>query len=138
MWTRLSSVKHQHQNSFVCLQVIETFYGYDEEASADSDGSSLSFHTDRTPDTEPEEVNTRKTNAPLCPQNWSRSSYQTKRPSEIPRKPLRTDPRHRNLFRTDARPRNLKNSPMTAMFCFVFLSHDFVSPFVTLCSHPNL
>ncbi|KAF3845501.1 hypothetical protein F7725_008664, partial [Dissostichus mawsoni] len=33
-----------------------TFYGYDEEASVDSDGSSLSFHTDRTPDTEPEEV----------------------------------------------------------------------------------
>uniref|UniRef100_A0AAQ6AKF4 Janus kinase and microtubule-interacting protein C-terminal domain-containing protein n=1 Tax=Amphiprion ocellaris TaxID=80972 RepID=A0AAQ6AKF4_AMPOC len=38
------------------VQVIETFYGYDEEASVDSDGSSLSFHTDRTPDTEPEEV----------------------------------------------------------------------------------
>ncbi|XP_078135327.1 janus kinase and microtubule-interacting protein 3 isoform X4 [Sander vitreus] len=37
-------------------QVIETFYGYDEEASVDSDGSSLSFHTDRTPDTEPDEV----------------------------------------------------------------------------------
>ncbi|XP_065805368.1 janus kinase and microtubule-interacting protein 3 isoform X6 [Labrus bergylta] len=37
-------------------RVIETFYGYDEEASMDSDGSSLSFHTDRTPDTEPEEV----------------------------------------------------------------------------------
>ncbi|KAM6964154.1 janus kinase and microtubule-interacting protein 3 isoform 3-T3 [Tautogolabrus adspersus] len=37
-------------------RVIETFYGYDEEASVDSDGSSLSFHTDRTPDTEPEEV----------------------------------------------------------------------------------
>uniref|UniRef100_A0A669DVB1 Janus kinase and microtubule interacting protein 3 n=1 Tax=Oreochromis niloticus TaxID=8128 RepID=A0A669DVB1_ORENI len=36
--------------------VIETFYGYDEEASVDSDGSSLSFHTDRTPDTEPDEV----------------------------------------------------------------------------------
>ena len=40
------------------LKVIETFYGYDEEASVDSDGSSLSFHTDRTPDTEPEEVTT--------------------------------------------------------------------------------
>lgn len=40
------------------MQVIETFYGYDEEASVDSDGSSLSFHTDRTPDTEPEEVHT--------------------------------------------------------------------------------
>ncbi|XP_053714877.1 janus kinase and microtubule-interacting protein 3 isoform X2 [Synchiropus splendidus] len=37
-------------------RVIETFFGYDEEASVDSDGSSLSFHTDRTPDTEPEEV----------------------------------------------------------------------------------
>uniref|UniRef100_A0A672FNG0 Janus kinase and microtubule interacting protein 3 n=1 Tax=Salarias fasciatus TaxID=181472 RepID=A0A672FNG0_SALFA len=36
--------------------VIETFYGYDEEASADSDGSTLSFHTDRTPDTEPDEL----------------------------------------------------------------------------------
>uniref|UniRef100_A0A3Q3WIB9 Janus kinase and microtubule-interacting protein C-terminal domain-containing protein n=1 Tax=Mola mola TaxID=94237 RepID=A0A3Q3WIB9_MOLML len=36
--------------------VVETFYGYDEEASVDSDGSSLSFHTDRTPDTEPEEA----------------------------------------------------------------------------------
>uniref|UniRef100_A0A8C6LJD4 Janus kinase and microtubule interacting protein 3 n=1 Tax=Nothobranchius furzeri TaxID=105023 RepID=A0A8C6LJD4_NOTFU len=36
--------------------VIETFYGYDEEASVDSDGSSPSFHTDRTPDTEPDEV----------------------------------------------------------------------------------
>uniref|UniRef100_A0A3B3B935 Janus kinase and microtubule interacting protein 3 n=1 Tax=Oryzias melastigma TaxID=30732 RepID=A0A3B3B935_ORYME len=39
----------------VCVQVIETFYGYDEEASVDSDGSSLSFHTDKTPDTEPDE-----------------------------------------------------------------------------------
>ncbi|XP_028990424.1 janus kinase and microtubule-interacting protein 3 isoform X1 [Betta splendens] len=39
-----------------CRQVIETFYGYDEEGSVDSDGSSLSFHTDKTPDTEPEEV----------------------------------------------------------------------------------
>nr|XP_057922656.1 janus kinase and microtubule-interacting protein 3 isoform X5 [Doryrhamphus excisus] len=37
-------------------RVIETFYGYDEEVSVDSDGSSLSFHTDKTPDTEPEEV----------------------------------------------------------------------------------
>lgn len=40
----------------VCVQVIETFYGYDEEASVDSEGSTLSFHTDRTPDTESEEV----------------------------------------------------------------------------------
>uniref|UniRef100_A0A8C2WUX8 Janus kinase and microtubule interacting protein 3 n=1 Tax=Cyclopterus lumpus TaxID=8103 RepID=A0A8C2WUX8_CYCLU len=37
-------------------KVIETFYGYDEEVSVDSDGSSLSFHTDRTPETEPDEV----------------------------------------------------------------------------------
>nr|XP_049617849.1 janus kinase and microtubule-interacting protein 3-like [Syngnathus scovelli] len=36
-------------------QVIETFYGYDEDVLVDPDGSSLSFHTDRTPDTEPEE-----------------------------------------------------------------------------------
>ncbi|XP_028332116.1 janus kinase and microtubule-interacting protein 3 [Gouania willdenowi] len=35
-------------------RVVETFYGYDEEISVDSDGSSWSFHTDRTPDTEPE------------------------------------------------------------------------------------
>ncbi|XP_069835045.1 janus kinase and microtubule-interacting protein 3 [Dendropsophus ebraccatus] len=28
--------------------VVETFYGYDEEASLDSDGSSISYHTDRT------------------------------------------------------------------------------------------
>ncbi|XP_062859717.1 janus kinase and microtubule-interacting protein 3 [Trichomycterus rosablanca] len=32
-----------------CKPVIETFFGYDEEASIDSDGSSLSYHTDRTP-----------------------------------------------------------------------------------------
>lgn len=38
------------------MQVIETFYGYDEEASVDSEGSTLSFHTDRTPETESEEV----------------------------------------------------------------------------------
>lgn len=29
--------------------MIETFFGYDEEGSIDSDGSSLSYHTDRTP-----------------------------------------------------------------------------------------
>uniref|UniRef100_A0A3Q2QTP4 Janus kinase and microtubule interacting protein 3 n=1 Tax=Fundulus heteroclitus TaxID=8078 RepID=A0A3Q2QTP4_FUNHE len=40
----------------VIVSVIETFYGYDEETSIDSDGSSLSFHTDRTPDTEPDET----------------------------------------------------------------------------------
>ncbi|KAL2078544.1 hypothetical protein ACEWY4_026229 [Coilia grayii] len=32
-----------------CKPVIETFFGYDEEASLDSDGSSISHHTDRTP-----------------------------------------------------------------------------------------
>nr|XP_049582318.1 janus kinase and microtubule-interacting protein 2-like [Syngnathus scovelli] len=37
------------------LSKVETFYGYDEDVLVDSDGSSLSFHTDRTPDTEPEE-----------------------------------------------------------------------------------
>ncbi|XP_064819897.1 janus kinase and microtubule-interacting protein 3-like isoform X7 [Oncorhynchus masou masou] len=29
--------------------LVETFFGYDEEASIDSDGSSISVHTDRTP-----------------------------------------------------------------------------------------
>ncbi|XP_039521266.1 janus kinase and microtubule-interacting protein 3 isoform X16 [Pimephales promelas] len=29
--------------------VVETFFGYDEEGSIDSDGSSISYHTDRTP-----------------------------------------------------------------------------------------
>uniref|UniRef100_A0AAR2KK84 Janus kinase and microtubule-interacting protein C-terminal domain-containing protein n=1 Tax=Pygocentrus nattereri TaxID=42514 RepID=A0AAR2KK84_PYGNA len=29
--------------------LVETFYGYDEEGSIDSDGSSISYHTDRTP-----------------------------------------------------------------------------------------
>uniref|UniRef100_A0A8C6S4L0 Janus kinase and microtubule-interacting protein C-terminal domain-containing protein n=1 Tax=Neogobius melanostomus TaxID=47308 RepID=A0A8C6S4L0_9GOBI len=37
-----------------CVQVIETFFGYDEEASFDSDGSSPSVHTDRTPDLDPD------------------------------------------------------------------------------------
>ncbi|XP_075891350.1 janus kinase and microtubule-interacting protein 3 isoform X3 [Nelusetta ayraudi] len=46
----------RRKQTFRACRVIETFYGYDEEASVDSDGSSLSFHTDRTPDTEPEEV----------------------------------------------------------------------------------
>ncbi|KAG9346102.1 hypothetical protein JZ751_007920, partial [Albula glossodonta] len=32
-----------------CKPVVETFFGYDEEASLDSDGSSISYHTDRTP-----------------------------------------------------------------------------------------
>ncbi|XP_041749417.1 janus kinase and microtubule-interacting protein 3 isoform X9 [Coregonus clupeaformis] len=41
-----------------CKPAVETFFGYDEEASIDSDGSSISFHTDRTPctpDDDPEE-----------------------------------------------------------------------------------
>ncbi|XP_061563575.1 janus kinase and microtubule-interacting protein 3 isoform X2 [Cololabis saira] len=46
----------RRKRTFRACRVIETFYGYDEEASVDSDGSSVSFHTDRTPDTEPEEV----------------------------------------------------------------------------------
>ncbi|XP_051530814.1 janus kinase and microtubule-interacting protein 3-like isoform X8 [Myxocyprinus asiaticus] len=32
-----------------CRPVVETFFGYDEEGSIDSDGSSISYHTDRTP-----------------------------------------------------------------------------------------
>ncbi|XP_076743896.1 janus kinase and microtubule-interacting protein 3 isoform X8 [Maylandia zebra] len=46
----------RRKRTFRACRVIETFYGYDEEASVDSDGSSLSFHTDRTPDTEPDEL----------------------------------------------------------------------------------
>ncbi|XP_072228869.1 janus kinase and microtubule-interacting protein 3 isoform X3 [Leuresthes tenuis] len=53
-YRRQESVRRKR--TFKACRVIETFYGYDEEASVDSDGSSLSFHTDRTPDTEPEEV----------------------------------------------------------------------------------
>ncbi|XP_069467535.1 janus kinase and microtubule-interacting protein 3 isoform X8 [Ambystoma mexicanum] len=36
--------------------VVETFFGYDEEASLDSDGSSISCQTDRTPCTPDEDV----------------------------------------------------------------------------------
>lgn len=36
--------------------VIETFFGYDEEASLDSDGSSISYQTDRTPCTPDDDV----------------------------------------------------------------------------------
>uniref|UniRef100_A0A8C1PL81 Janus kinase and microtubule interacting protein 3 n=1 Tax=Cyprinus carpio TaxID=7962 RepID=A0A8C1PL81_CYPCA len=32
-----------------CRPVVETFFGYEEEGSIDSDGSSISYHTDRTP-----------------------------------------------------------------------------------------
>ncbi|XP_026206744.1 janus kinase and microtubule-interacting protein 3 [Anabas testudineus] len=53
-YRRQESVRRKR--TFRACRVIETFYGYDEEGSVDSDGSSLSFHTDRTPDTEPEEV----------------------------------------------------------------------------------
>uniref|UniRef100_A0AAX7UQ82 Janus kinase and microtubule interacting protein 3 n=1 Tax=Astatotilapia calliptera TaxID=8154 RepID=A0AAX7UQ82_ASTCA len=52
---RLQVLEQQHIIDDLS-KVIETFYGYDEEASVDSDGSSLSFHTDRTPDTEPDEL----------------------------------------------------------------------------------
>ncbi|XP_047464858.1 janus kinase and microtubule-interacting protein 3 isoform X3 [Mugil cephalus] len=52
-YRRQESVRRKR--TFRACRVIETFYGYDEEASVDSDGSSLSFHTDRTPDTEPDE-----------------------------------------------------------------------------------
>ncbi|XP_028263798.1 janus kinase and microtubule-interacting protein 3 isoform X1 [Parambassis ranga] len=53
-YRRQESVRRKR--TFRACRVIETFYGYDEEASVDSDGSSLSFHTDRTPDTEPDEA----------------------------------------------------------------------------------
>ncbi|XP_037320151.1 janus kinase and microtubule-interacting protein 3 isoform X5 [Pungitius pungitius] len=53
-YRRQESVRRKR--TFKACRVIETFYGYDEEACADSDGSSLSFHTDQTPDTEPDEV----------------------------------------------------------------------------------
>ncbi|XP_017294676.1 janus kinase and microtubule-interacting protein 3 isoform X3 [Kryptolebias marmoratus] len=53
-YRRQESVRRKR--TFRACRVIETYYGYDEEASVESDGSSLSFHTDRTPDTEPEEV----------------------------------------------------------------------------------
>uniref|UniRef100_A0A669DP61 Janus kinase and microtubule interacting protein 3 n=1 Tax=Oreochromis niloticus TaxID=8128 RepID=A0A669DP61_ORENI len=59
---RLQVLEQQHiiddlsKVPILLIQFNSTFYGYDEEASVDSDGSSLSFHTDRTPDTEPDEV----------------------------------------------------------------------------------
>ncbi|KAI5103488.1 janus kinase and microtubule-interacting protein 3, partial [Silurus meridionalis] len=40
----------------VCMYLIETFFGYDEEGSIDSDGSSMSYHTDRTPCTPDEDL----------------------------------------------------------------------------------
>lgn len=48
--------------SFGQKPVVETFFGYDEEASLESDGSSISYQTDRTdqtpctPDDDLEEV----------------------------------------------------------------------------------
>nr|XP_049612471.1 janus kinase and microtubule-interacting protein 3-like isoform X6 [Syngnathus scovelli] len=53
-----SRISEEEQSVRSC-KVIETFYGYDEDVLVDSDGSSLSFHTDRTPDTEPEEAELR-------------------------------------------------------------------------------
>uniref|UniRef100_A0A8C9WUK9 Janus kinase and microtubule interacting protein 3 n=1 Tax=Scleropages formosus TaxID=113540 RepID=A0A8C9WUK9_SCLFO len=38
-----------HRSACNVKPVVETFFGYDEEASLDSDGSSISHHTDRTP-----------------------------------------------------------------------------------------
>uniref|UniRef100_A0AAQ4QGB6 Janus kinase and microtubule-interacting protein C-terminal domain-containing protein n=1 Tax=Gasterosteus aculeatus aculeatus TaxID=481459 RepID=A0AAQ4QGB6_GASAC len=64
-YRRQESVKRKRT-----LKVIETFYGYDEEACADSDGSSLSFHTDQTPDTEPDEQDTKPLTAP-----WAEFRY---------------------------------------------------------------
>lgn len=51
-YRRQDSLKRRR--TFRACRVVETFFGYDEEASFDSDGSTPSFHTDRTPDTEPE------------------------------------------------------------------------------------
>ncbi|XP_055006476.1 janus kinase and microtubule-interacting protein 3 [Boleophthalmus pectinirostris] len=53
-------LRHRRQDSlkrrrtFRACRVIETFFGYDEEASFDSDGSTPSIHTDRTPDQDPD------------------------------------------------------------------------------------
>ncbi|XP_064871776.1 janus kinase and microtubule-interacting protein 3-like, partial [Oncorhynchus nerka] len=44
-----------------CKPVVETFFGYDEEASIDSDGSSISFHTDRTPCTPDDDLEEEET-----------------------------------------------------------------------------
>ncbi|XP_040033162.2 janus kinase and microtubule-interacting protein 3 isoform X1 [Gasterosteus aculeatus] len=63
-YRRQESVKRKR--TLKACRVIETFYGYDEEACADSDGSSLSFHTDQTPDTEPDEVCVREAEFRYC------------------------------------------------------------------------
>lgn len=46
--------------------MIETFFGYDEEGSIDSDGSSMSYHTDRTPCTPDDDLMDEEVGAPLC------------------------------------------------------------------------
>lgn len=46
--------------------MIETFFGYDEEASIDSDGSSMSYHTDRTPCTPDEDLMDEEVCAHVC------------------------------------------------------------------------
>ncbi|KAK1794246.1 hypothetical protein P4O66_011135, partial [Electrophorus voltai] len=46
---RLQVLEQQNIIDELSKPVIETFFGYDEEGSIDSDGSSISYHTDRTP-----------------------------------------------------------------------------------------
>uniref|UniRef100_A0A3Q2GQW3 Janus kinase and microtubule interacting protein 3 n=1 Tax=Cyprinodon variegatus TaxID=28743 RepID=A0A3Q2GQW3_CYPVA len=55
-WNFCGTFLLQNELSNILRYHTQTFYGYDEETSMDSDGSSLSFHTDRTPDTEPDEA----------------------------------------------------------------------------------
>ncbi|NWX88345.1 JKIP3 protein, partial [Nothoprocta ornata] len=43
--------KQRRKMTRIPKPVVETFYGYDEEASLESDGSSISYHTDRTDQT---------------------------------------------------------------------------------------
>lgn len=46
--------------------MIETFFGYDEEGSIDSDGSSMSYHTDRTPCTPDDDLMDEEVGVPVC------------------------------------------------------------------------
>ncbi|XP_066520801.1 janus kinase and microtubule-interacting protein 3 isoform X9 [Hoplias malabaricus] len=46
---RRPDIVRRRRSFKACKPVVETFYGYDEEGSIDSDGSSISYHTDRTP-----------------------------------------------------------------------------------------
>uniref|UniRef100_A0A8C1R387 Janus kinase and microtubule interacting protein 3 n=1 Tax=Cyprinus carpio TaxID=7962 RepID=A0A8C1R387_CYPCA len=46
---RLQVLEQQNIIDELSKPVVETFFGYDEEGSIDSDGSSISYHTDRTP-----------------------------------------------------------------------------------------